>query len=300
MLSACKHETFNVPIETIALPDDAPVRDIMLYNDTLFAASGTAIYHLSSVNSAVFEPVFKSRVDLYSLAFYDNEWFAGGDGVIMFRGRKLSAMKRHVWLEPDWVSDLSKHPIRAMVSDDKGLLAVAGGKLSFGVLYQSYDQGATWNPMEPENELRAAHLSDGLAWVAGNGILLKSEWGSGEWHRLPLENQFITGIAFKNRLEGWLLTQKGEILKTLDSGKSWDRVYKGKSDFMHHLLISGQFIIAVGNEGEVLVSMNNGNAWKRVKVETDSDLLDAVVWGEQCFAATSEGELISFSLDDLK
>ena len=300
LIVSCQRESFNVPIEIVSLPVADPVNDLFLFNDSLYAVSGKAVFHIPSSNSTITDPVFIAGVELYSMSYHKGEWFVGGDEVKMFRGQHLSAMKRHNWRESDWVSDLSKHPIRVMVSDSTGLLAIAGGKLSFGVLYHSYDNGNNWQPQEPENELRAAHICDGVAWVAGNGILLKSEWGTSEWLRLPLENQFVTGIAFKNREEGWLINQKGDILSTADSGKTWNRIHKGRSSFMHQLIRHNQVLIAVGNAGNMIVSLDSGKTWKRLKTATDADLLDAEIWGERCYVATSQGEIISFLIADLK
>lgn len=155
-------------------------------------------------------------------------------------------------------------------------------------------------PIEPENELRCAHLRDGFAWVGGNGILMRSTWGSGVWERLPLEDRFITDLYFTDATSGRALTEKGAVLATKDGGNSWNPVRSGKLPFMSRMAAHGDFIVCVGEGGTVLHSTDGGANWKVQVVEGSTDLNDVLIHEGQCFIAADGGEVITFLLDDLK
>ncbi|NQV51708.1 MAG: hypothetical protein HQ500_00915 [Flavobacteriales bacterium] len=301
----CRKDAFDADFTRIAFPTDADARCLFLKGDSLYVGGGNfdqegyvAAGALNTLDFDLLRSDFKREI--YSLNFHKERWYIGGDSLLMYRGRQLRNMPQYYWKREDWVSDLSNHPIRDMAQDSTGILMVAGRKLAFGVVYQSYDGGEGWDPIEPENEMRCAHVRDGFAWVGGNGILMRSEWGSSVWERLPLEDRFITDLHFTTAISGWALTEKGAVLATTDGGSSWDAVRSDKLPFMSRMAVAGDFMVCVGESGTVAYSTNTGADWKVQSIEGSSDLNDVLIWNGRCYIAADGGQLITFLLDDLK
>ncbi|MEQ9186973.1 MAG: YCF48-related protein, partial [Cryomorphaceae bacterium] len=266
--ASCKKAAFDIPLERIDLPVDADARCLYIHGDSIFVAGGNVDQTGFIAGSALDELSFQLqrsdlKRELYSFAYHKERWYAGGDSLLVYRGRELSSMPQYYWNRADWVSDLSNHPIRDMAQDSTGILMVAGRKLAFGVLYQSFDDGGSWSPLEPENELRCAAIQDGLAWVAGNGILMRSQWGSGAWERLALNDRYITDLHFESASDGWALIEDGHVLQTSDGGTTWQEVRKkGGMSFMYRMATEGASILCVGEAGMLSYTTNEGMDWK--------------------------------------
>lgn len=306
LAAGCKKDAFDIPLERIDVPTGADARCLFIKGDSLFVAGGdfdqTGFIAASALDDLSFDwqrTDFKR--ELYSMAYHQDRWYAGGDSLLVYRGRRLADMPQYYWKREDWVSDLSNHPIRDMAQDSNGLLMVAGRKLAFGVVFQSYDDGESWDPIEPENELRCAHLQSGRAWVAGNGILMRSQWGSGVWERLALDDLYITDLHFDSGTEGWALIEDGRVLRTSDGGTTWQASRKkGGLSFMHRMAKAGDYIVCVGEGGMLSYSKNGGGDWNESEVEGKPDLNDVLIHNGRCFIAADGGQVIAFLLDDLK
>lgn len=301
----CKKDSFDVPYEVIQLPISDAARSIYLTGDSLVAVGGEfngqgflSVTQLGIDSTLLLRTGFRS--ELYSITRQKSMWYLGGDSVEFYQGADLTTISRLYWRQTDWVSDLSKHPVRDMVSDETGVLSVAGGKLAFGVIYHSYDNGGSWDPIEPNNELRCADIRDGRAWVGGNGLMMRTEWGSAEWETLPLEGCFVVDMVFANREQGWAITDKGHVLESSDGGSSWKEIQSKKLPFMHRMASDGDAIVAVGEEGAILYRKDPQSDWKRTTISALIDLHDVKIRDGKCFVAADGGQVITYLIDDLK
>ena len=305
LLQACKKESLDIPFVEIEVPGEGAVRSMYLLNDSLILVGGDydshgfiAVAELGAKEAVVLRNNIQK--ECYSIGKSPNKWYIGGDSLDFFTGDSIQRMKRYFWNEPDWVSDLSKHPIQDIAADKLGILAVAGRKLAFGVIYHSYDGGETWNPIEPDNELRCAAIKDGVAWVGGNGMLVRTQWGSGVWERLRLKDRFIVDLSFQSAETGLALTINGALLQTNDGGDTWEELVNKRMAFMHRMAVDRDFIIAVGEKGGLLYKTGTDAAWQERYLNEEMELNDVLIQDGRCYIATSEGKVIHLSLDDLK
>ena len=87
----------------------------------------------------------------------------------------------------------------------------------------------------------------------------------------PMGNT-IYGMAFKDNSIGWAVTGCGSILKTVDSGSSWDLDWQYTSGCVDLLdiLISENGSIIVSGHGVILRSVDDGETWESMIIPEDN------------------------------
>ena len=119
------------------------------------------------------------------------------------------------------------------VSPDEGWAAGGRDELHGGVIFHTRDGGATWEAQlgDPQSSDRAygqlRFLSANLGWAAestsgGDHKLLRTD--GNDWHAAGTVAQHRTDYQFTSTNVGFV-TGHTEILRTQDSGKSWQPVY---------------------------------------------------------------------------
>ena len=298
--------------EVVDLPIQEEARCIEVFGDSVLIGGGKTKgkgYLLQGITSSNDFDVVKSNFkhEVYSKAQHRSRWYVGCDSVVLYHGDSLHKLNRYWWLERDWVSDLSKHPIWNMASGKKSLTMVAGGKLAFGVAYNSEDSARSWEPIEPENELRAVAKTDDYyetTWIAGNGVfkkrLLDEFIDFVKWIDLDLDNEFITDLYFESDASGWGLTRSGKILSFKSGGSEFEVKLDGKSAFMNHFDFDENNAIAVGQEGEILFSTDGGENWSRFQLDDSIDLNDVQIINEEALIVGDGGAFIRIQLSSFQ
>jgi len=220
------------------------------------------------------------------------------DSVEMIVSDSLTSLRTYYWREEDWVSDLSKHPIRRFAQTQDGLFAVAGGKLAFGVIYQTFDS-KQWNPLEFDNELRAISTFNNTVWAAGNGRMMRLIEGQ-DWKRIDLKDQFIADLVFTSNTSGIAITFDGSVLISSDGGDSWSPIKIRSKGFLNRVVANGDQVLAIGNAGLIGISNDQGENWKWYSLKEEVDLMDAVIVDGTCIIGADEGMLIRINLASLK
>ncbi len=84
------------------------------------------------------------------------------------------------------------------------------------------------------------------------------------------DNHSFYSIDFFDQKTGVIVGNNGFILRSVDGGKVWERVYANNSStlFDCKFLNNGR-AFAVGMKGTILESNNLGETWKSIEVETD-------------------------------
>jgi photosystem II stability/assembly factor-like uncharacterized protein len=117
---------------------------------------------------------------------------------------------------------------------------------------------------------RTADFINGTGWIAGNGILLKTEDGGQSWSELPM-NMDIYAIDFINDREGWAIGVKyrsANILNTQDGGLSWEiqKDFGGSTDNIH---VINDTTVYVGSDRELLKTLDGGLNWTIVPLDLE-------------------------------
>lgn len=303
LFSSCSKPELDISYEIIELPIFEKVRCLEVKGDSLIIGGGNTNQRGFLIQSDLalfqFNVLTKNlKHEVYAITQFKNRWYIGLDSVEMIVSDSLTSFKTYYWREEDWVSDLSKHPIRRFAQTQNGLYAIAGGELSFGVIYQT-NNASEWNPLEFENEMRALCTLDNTVWAAGNGRLMRLTEG-GNWKRIDLKDEFIADMVFTSQTSGIAITFDGSVLITSDRGDSWSKAKNESKGFLNRVVASGDQFIAIGNAGLIGISNNKGENWRWYSLKEEIDLMDAVIVNGDCIIGGDDGMLIRFSLASLK
>lgn len=309
-LAACKRENSQLIYSLIQLPVQSKVRCVESFGDSLLLAggdvNGRGFVVVCDAQLSSFEVRSKSlKREVYDAVLFQNRWYFGMDSAALLTSDNLKKFTNYYWKQADWVSDLSKHPIRKFGTVGNELFAVAGGKLAFGVVYHSSDSAQSWNPVEYENELRSITLYGDefhwTAWAGGDGILLKSSSETSDWQRIKLDNTFIADVIFQDENRGICVTYEGDIHSTKDGGEHWSLVEKSKKfRSANRLIQSGDWMVIAANDGAFAYSKDSGASWKWNQLEEKLDLSDAIIVGDKLLLTAENGFLVSIKFSELK
>jgi hypothetical protein len=308
MFCACDKDAKTIEFEQIPFEGLAPIRVFQTFGDTIVAGGGEknasgfiSVAHLDALDFKLVKSDFKSPV--YSVEKYADRYWVGLDETQLNQSLDLTKFEPYYFNEKDWVGSLYQQPIRKMARVGNDFLAIAGGELSKGVIYQSSDSTRSWNPIEIDHELRAlATIQDSIswkAWVGGNGILLSKTNSDSDWKRIDLEDVFIVDMVFESFSLGWLVSYDGHIMKTKNGGQSWTEVHKPKgSRYINRIRYENGHFVVVAQDGMIAHS-TNGESWQWYDLDTQQDLLDVWIDADHFIVGTDMGEVYRISFSNL-
>lgn len=300
LLSACNKPDSIVGFETIDLGLNGPVRSLILEGDSIIACGGR-------INESGFAAVFdgasnelKSSVadleqPVFSAARWNKNLYLGQTDFNILVTDSLPKIFNYFFKEQDWIVELYHQPFRQMVRTENGLIAIVGGELSYGAIFQSYDTAQTWAPLQYNHELRCIGQNGNHLWVGGNGILLRTTIGDTVWQRVSLDHKFIVGIQFFDALNGLILCYDGEQLLTADGGVSWNSTGSKRGVFVNRLIYKNDQLLALCDDGVIGYSSDQGQNFQWFELEGSGDLFDAVFHNEHFIMGASDGQLILLS-----
>lgn len=169
--------------------------------------------------------------------------------------------------ESNWQKQ-SSNPTGQTIEDLHMLTPLEGWAVGgYALILHTTDGGATWNPRQYGSGYKVHKIvaTDARhAWAAlEDGEIMKTTDGGKKWLRQKVyvgaspQDSLIAGIAFPNRQNGWSCIRgrigtpvTPSILKTVDSGESWQDVNKAPAHNCFALdTFDGQTIVSVGFEG---------------------------------------------------
>lgn len=122
-------------------------------------------------------------------------------------------------------------------------------------------------PKAAENRLLDITAAGEQAFAVGqHGVILRSSDGK-NWQQRPAPvSVMLTRVKFTDPAHGWVLGYDGAILRTTDSGESWQIAhYDPQARALFDLIfLDGSHGIAVGGYGTMLVTRDGGQAWEEV------------------------------------
>jgi len=216
---------------------------VLLSNDQGKTWKRTALGNTSLVDITV-------CVDKKFLAIdhYHKVWFADADG-------------------QNWKSavlDKPRTPI-AVTCDKKGGWWVAGTN---AVIARSTDQGKSWTATELNEDKQITHIQflddkNGIA-LGEFGLTVTTEDGGATWKKGPkIPGDFYPYAAlFSSRNEGWVSGIAGQILHTMDGGKTWTKQVNATQAALNRLFLQDGVPFGVGSVG--VIARLDGDTWRAV------------------------------------
>ena len=139
-----------------------------------------------------------------------------------------------------------------------------------GVAVSSYsgaaitqDGGATWTAVAAPSTFGTLVHADGqTVWSVSGYSLQRSKDGGRTWQVAgpSLYNQAVNGMAFTDATHGWLVTNNGGVLRTIDGGDSWTAQPVG-SDLVPEAVAAADSMTAwiITRDGQILATATAGN-----------------------------------------
>lgn len=125
-------------------------------------------------------------------------------------------------------------------------------------------------------------INENIVYVLGDDKLLKTTDGGENWFVIPLDTSFhCSQFRFVNDSTGWIFSNNGQLLKTINSGHTWID-FSNKLDGLKNLrkmdFINDSigWVIGLDSLGGVLLeTRNSGITWikKRISSEGNPELL---------------------------
>ena len=144
-----------------------------------------------------------------------------------------------------------------------------------GVLFRTENGGENWQKIDLNMDkwLTAVYfINNEVGWIGGEkGLLLQSIDGGQTWYKIQ---SGVTGnlysICFSDSQTGWIVGN-GVILKTSDSGDTWQQQEFDGGSLTSIDVISNQFACAVGMGGTIYFC-EDGETWTRQTSGTTENL----------------------------
>ena len=145
---------------------------------------------------------------------------------------------------------------------------------SGGVIAHTTDGGKTWLPQHSgvkDDLRRITFIDEDHGWIAGRGILLRTENGGQTWQvikKVVRNFRRISAMQFINTQEGWLGADQGQTLHTTDGGVTWKLQKTGTTNqpitALHFVNSTEGWAITPQRVegGLVLHTINSGDYWE--------------------------------------
>ena len=219
-------------------------------------------------------------------------WAVGEEGLMLRVGADNQPSQYPLELDVD---------LRAIACKGAEQAVVAGAG---GVVLTTYDGGREWQRLDVPNapELRAVALSAStLGYVAGDGVVLRSEDDAHSWDLLPIAAHDWTAVTTTAAGTTVLLASAaGELFRLQDTELT--RVYAG-SVALRGVAITpdGSEAVAVGDAGLLLLSSDGGLQWAPEPLTTARDLHAVRISGDASLivAVGAAGTVVRLGPDDL-
>ena len=171
-----------------------------------------------------------------------------------------------------WQTDFTDTYFHRTADESATLRGWAVG--SGGMIAYTTDGGKTWAPQHSgvkENLRQITFVDEDHGWIAGRGVLLRTENGGQTWQVIKkvVQNfRRISAIQFINTKEGWLGADQGQTLHTTDGGVTWKRQKTGTTNrpitALHFVNSTEGWAITPQRVegGLILHTVNSGDYWE--------------------------------------
>lgn len=196
----------------------------------------------------------------------------------------------------DW---LPMHALQ-MVNDTLGF-AVGGGGYNSGVIFRTENGGENWTSQCFDIELRDVFFTtEQIGYAVGYGSIYKTTDSGHTWFLLDIQGDFFTSIHFPTKEVGYAVGNQGLIVKTINSGHSWQVVQQIRGAFQRRYHFAD--VVFVDEEkGYVVgdhifqITQNGGTTWKKVEgIDFENFTAITLINDHKGFIVGHNGTVVNF------
>ena len=190
------------------------------------------------------------------------------------------------------LNDISAHHIHDMFVVDEDKLWAAQDN---GSIYFSTDGGSEWEERNPNiiNGNRTLGIwadAVGKVWAVGKyqTILYSPNFGQDWTDQLPAAKQTLFAPDFNNAFTGMVGGSDGAILKTENSGATWELIQLARGEhFIGLSMINDSVAVAASTSGNIMRTTDFGITWNIIG-ELPGEPTDLVVLNDQIMIVPNE------------
>lgn len=211
-------------------------------------------------------------------------FLADGTGIAIGNHGTLAKIGEgdRAWRQLPRVSDLHLtdisfvDPLNGYIIGGIGVIDRESGALTYRYsIYRSDDSGETWSEIFQSNNEQVfgliAFSKETLVASLSGPYLIRTEDAGKTWNRDSINSKGAKALAIDSNGNGWLVSWKGEILKSFDKGRSWNSATSIPPelsqfdwwDISFDNLGNG---CAVAEEGILAYTIDNGANWKTLRI----------------------------------
>jgi Photosynthesis system II assembly factor YCF48 len=167
-----------------------------------------------------------------------------------------------------------------VIETEHGYLAAGGKSYEHGYIYLINREFGIDTALYFGHEIsEVAHITGQNYLSVGWGNIQRSSDGGKNWELLPNEGDFYASCVFTDQLNGWIVGYNGSLLKSTDSGHTWQKSNakisgNGYNSFRKLVQIDVNELIITGNNGKIWRSVDAGKNWIRTALPDENDIYD--------------------------
>jgi serine/threonine-protein kinase len=209
-------------------------------------------------------------------------WFVYNQVNELFKSRQLDMLKKYSieslfksnkYFEGFSSLEKSSTNVKITVNAIKMLDNVHGVAVGdSGYVFETQNGGRDWSIASRVDTAINLHdvfvKSNGDIFIVGDSSRIYFGKSPKNLNVLALNGNYaLLDVAFKDELNGFILGNKGLILKSNDGGKSWRNISSSSTELLYEIkfLKGTQIGYIVGKSGTLLKSIDGGDSWNKVK-----------------------------------
>ncbi len=174
-----------------------------------------------------------------------------------------------------------------------------------GTIIRTTDGGKKWETIErPVNEILLNINSwKNIVIITGfNGTVLRSEDYGLTWQQPQLPNSITSDlwrVEMVNDSVGWISGKQSTLLKTTNSGKTWEKVETGFDNFNYWFVsfYNEKWGYIAGDSGKILRTEDFGNTWEELNIGDNKELYTLTVFDSLRVVAGGQQGRVAYTKD---